>query len=114
MLLDYVILSVLLVAGLVAVLTSWLWVPALVISSPVWVPSLLVLAAFLHITGLKTYVTGGAQAVYNWAFYKSNRPRRYLWNKFYNVLCRMFPEVEWKTMNYGYAALSETGHLTKL
>ena len=33
-----------------------------------------------------------------------------MWNSFYNALCWLFPQAEWKTMNYGYALNTDTGH----
>lgn len=51
---------------------------------------------------------------YDYLLFRSGKPRRYLWNRFYNFLAWMFPQQEWRTMNYGYAVDTETGHTIKL
>jgi SAM-dependent methyltransferase len=51
---------------------------------------------------------------YEWLFYRSQAPRRYLWKKLYNGLAWQFPQANWKCMNYGYAATTESGHIIDL
>jgi len=48
---------------------------------------------------------------YDWCFYRSEGARRFLWQEFYNFICWLYPQVEWKVMNYGYAILNDNGKL---
>jgi hypothetical protein len=50
---------------------------------------------------------------YDWAFYRSENSRRFLWQEFYNFICWLYPQVEWKVMNYGYAVVTNDGKLIK-
>ena len=114
MIVDYVIMLVILGSTLLTLATSIVWLPILLGTATIWIPCVLGLYLFLRFTGLMKLVNSAVKTFYTWVMFKSDKPRRYMWNKFYNVLCRLFPAVEWKTMNYGYAVQSETGHLVKL
>lgn len=114
MIVDYVIIAVVLGGTLITLATSLIWLPILIGTAPIWIPLLIGTYIFLRLTGLMSAVNGLVKTGYTWLMFKSDKPRRYMWNKFYNILCRLFPAVEWKTMNYGYAVQSETGHLVKL
>jgi len=109
--LDYCIAITVLV---IALATSWIWAPFLVLTSPFWVTGLGLLYTLLKVLGLWSHVRKAIGASYEWLMFKSNRPRKYLWLKFYNFLVWMFPQPEWKTMNYGYAVNTEHGHTIKL
>lgn len=99
---------------LVTTFTAPIWFPILVITSPIWLSSLIGIYVFLRIFGLWYWVRRAFNDVYEWLFYRSQAPRRYLWRKFYNGLAWMFPQAEWKCMNYGYAATTESGHIIRL
>jgi ubiquinone/menaquinone biosynthesis C-methylase UbiE len=82
--------------------------PVLLITSPFWVSGLVIIYIILKLFGIPVwkYVI----SVYNWLLFKSDKPRKYAWKTFYNILCWMFPQDEWRTMNYGYAINTEKGH----
>jgi SAM-dependent methyltransferase len=106
--------TVWLLAAGICVCGSFLLVPVLVVTSPLWAPGLLVLYVFLRLVGLWGWVRGRLYAVYEWLLYGSIRPKRYLWLKFYNFLCWLFPQPKWKVMNYGYAIESENGYTIQM
>jgi SAM-dependent methyltransferase len=99
---------------IVSVFTAPVWFPILILTSPIWLSSLLGFYVFLRVTGLWYWVKRALNDVYEWLFYRSQTPRRYLWRKFYNGLAWLFPQAEWKCMNYGYAATTESGHIIRL
>jgi len=39
--------------------------------------------------------------------------RRYLWQGFYDFICWLYPQVQWKVMNYGYAVFNDDGKIIK-
>jgi len=90
--------------------TSWIWVPVVIFTAPLWIGGLLALYILLKALGLWKWVTRMIGDAYDWLMFRSDKPRKYIWQKFYNFLCWMFPQGEWKTMNYGYAVHTETGH----
>lgn len=49
--------------------------------------------------------------LYDWVFYKSETPRRLLWQHLYDSLCWLYPQTRWKVMNYGFALLNDDGKL---
>ncbi|OMJ72880.1 hypothetical protein SteCoe_28572 [Stentor coeruleus] len=89
-------------------------IPILIITSPLWASTLLVIYLLLKALGLSSIVSNKCSQIYDWLFFKSDKPRKFLWRNFYNALCYMFPQEEWKTMNYGYAVSSETGYMIVL
>jgi hypothetical protein len=34
-----------------------------------------------------------------------------MWSFIYNTMCYLYPQTQWKAMNYGYAVLSDNGRL---
>ena len=67
-------------------LTSWLWIPVIIVTSPAWI-----LAMFIVYSGLKFFGFWGRvlwvqYEVYEWIMFRSDKPRRYLWRKFYNFI----------------------------
>jgi len=102
--------SVWLLAAGIVIPSGCVLVPILVATSPLWVPGLVVLYVFLRLVGLWGRVRGLIYACYEWLLYGSRGPKRYLWLKFYNFLCWLFPQPKWKVMNYGYAIESENGY----
>lgn len=51
--------------------------------------------------------------MYDWLFYQSETPRRFLWSFIYNTMCMLYPQTQWKAVNYGYSVLSDQGILIK-
>jgi hypothetical protein len=88
---------------LLALVTSFIWIPIVILTSPVWGITLLAFFLVVRYTRLGGPIKSVIFGIYNWVLYKSERPRSYLWRRFYDFLAWMFPQEEWKTMNYGYA-----------
>ena len=82
--------------------------------SPILVPSLLGFYFICRVLGLWPKVLRLIEKVYDWLLFESDKPRKFAWRTFYNMLCWMFPQDEWKTMNYGYAVSSDSGHTIRL
>lgn len=97
-------------AACICIPTSCLLLPVVVGTAPLWGSGMLVLYVFLRLVGLWGKVRGLIYVLYEWLMYRSRRPKRYLWLKFYNFLCWLFPQPKWKVMNYGYAIDSENGY----
>lgn len=95
---------------IVVLVSTVISIPILFITSPVWVPLVLGLSLIIWLFGWTHKVSNLLAGFYDWLFFKSDKPRKFMWRNFYNVLCWLFPQDEWKTMNYGYAINSESGH----
>eukprot|EP00331_Platyophrya_macrostoma_P030803 CAMPEP_0176456934 /NCGR_PEP_ID=MMETSP0127-20121128/31605_1 /TAXON_ID=938130 /ORGANISM="Platyophrya macrostoma, Strain WH" /LENGTH=343 /DNA_ID=CAMNT_0017847031 /DNA_START=11 /DNA_END=1042 /DNA_ORIENTATION=- len=94
----------------VTLLLSWfIWVPALIVMSP----GLAVIFLLIKYTPLGKWLFNIYASVYDWAFYKSEGARNFLWQEFYDLICWLYPQVRWRLMNYGYAPLTEDGALIK-
>ncbi|CAG9322248.1 unnamed protein product [Blepharisma stoltei] len=91
-------------------LTSWIWLPFLLVTSPVWLSFTLIAYGLLKGLGFWSQFLRLFIDAYIWLLFRSDKPRKYLWKKFYNFLCRMYPQSGWKIINYGYAINTETGH----
>jgi ubiquinone/menaquinone biosynthesis C-methylase UbiE len=52
--------------------------------------------------------------VYEWIMFRSDKPRRYLWRKFYNFIYWIEPSEDLQMINYGYASYSEFGKTLNL
>ena len=101
----------LLISGILLFISVlFLSMPIILISSPIWLPSLILLYFLSKYLGYSTAIYKFFESIYTWLLFKSDKPRKWAWRNFYNILCWMFPQDEWKTMNYGYAVESETGH----
>ena len=96
--------------SLVFLFLAFFFVLALLFTSPVWLPLFLGLLILIKVLGLSSQVSSLFSRFYDWLLFKSDKPRKFVWNSFYNVLCWLFPQAEWKTMNYGYALNTDTGH----
>ena len=100
--------------GLAVILTSWLWIPLIVLTSPVWVLSMLIVYSTLKFFGFWGKVLRVQYEVYEWLMFRSNKPRRYLWRRFYNFINWQFPGDELQNMNLGYASYTESGKTLEL
>ena len=89
-------------------------IPVLMVTAPLWFPVGMSLYFLLKVLGVWRKVQKGKHDVYDWLLYRSNKPRKYLWRKFFNFLVWMFPQPEWKTMNFGYAINAEHGRTIEL
>jgi SAM-dependent methyltransferase len=89
------------------IVTSWIWIPLALIFSP------FIIAAYfiLRKTPLGAIVHDQYLKAYDFLFYGSEGVRRFLWQGFYDFICWLYPQVQWKVMNYGYAPFSEQGKL---
>ncbi|CAG9323369.1 unnamed protein product [Blepharisma stoltei] len=96
-------------AVLIVLFTSPIWVPILLFTTPFILLWAGIIYGILRLLGLWGTVAKQGTRFYDWLFFKSDKPRKFLWQQFYNFLCWMFPQEEWKTMNYGYAINTETG-----
>jgi len=91
------------------IVTSIIWLPILLICLPI-----IVIAALLgRYTSLGKPMYKLYHNIYDWFFYKSERPRKFLWGFIYNMMCYLYPQTQWKAMNYGYAVLNDDGKLLK-
>lgn len=86
----------------------------LLLFSPILVPTLLTFYILCRVTGQWPRVLSFFGRFYDWFLFKSDKPRKFAWRHFYNTLCWMFPQDEWKTMNYGYGVNTESGHTIRL
>lgn len=100
--------------ALAVILTSWLWIPFFVITSPIWILSILCVYLTLKFCGFWGKVLRIQFEIYEWFMFRSNKPRKYLWKKFYNFINWQFPSDEWQNMNLGYASYTESGKTLEL
>ncbi|KAL4475757.1 hypothetical protein ABPG72_011534 [Tetrahymena utriculariae] len=89
------------------IVTSVFWIPLLLVTSPI----LIILGLLVKFTNLGSPFQQAYFKAYDWVFYKSERPRKFMWSLIYNTMCLLYPSTQWKAMNYGYAVLSGNGHL---
>ena len=68
----------------------------------------------LKIFGLWGKFMRVAYDIYEWLMFKSDKPRKYLWQKFFNLICWKFPSPKWRNMNCGYAVDTESGKTIEL
>lgn len=109
---DYnMLISCIVITFILSVLLS---IPIVVFSAPLWLPGSLVLYLFLKVIGVWSKVEKRRWEVYEWLLFRSDKPRKYLWRKFFNFLVWMFPQPDWKSMNYGYALDTEQGRTIDL
>lgn len=90
--------------------TSVVWFPLLLLNSPI----LLGLYFVAKYTKFGEPLKNAYFKAYDWIFYQSEAPRKFMWSVIYNVMCMLHPETKWKSMNYGYAAVTGEGKLVKL
>lgn len=57
------------------------------------------------------YINSAYLMAYDWLVYKSEKPRHFLWQGFYEIMSFVNKDDDWITMNYGYALLSTDGKL---
>eukprot|EP01017_Pseudomicrothorax_dubius_P028574 TRINITY_DN3398_c0_g1_i1.p1 TRINITY_DN3398_c0_g1~~TRINITY_DN3398_c0_g1_i1.p1 ORF type:complete len:348 (+),score=93.28 TRINITY_DN3398_c0_g1_i1:116-1159(+) len=96
---------------IVLLLTAVIWIPLLFFTVPILTPVLVIL---LLIPKTRAILREGYLKAYDWLLYRSEGPRRLLWEALYNLLLFLYPSAQWKTMNYGYAVLNSDGHLVGL
>lgn len=104
------LLIVLIILGssfIVLSLTFLLWSPILFFNLP-WI---IVVSLLIRYTRLGNPAKNAYHAAYDWFFYKSEKPRQFLWQQLYDSLCWLYPQTRWKVMNYGYALLNDDGKL---
>lgn len=90
-----------------ALITMPIWIPILILNSP-WMIALFLLCKY---TRLGVHAEKGYLRVYDWLVYKSETPRRLLWQGFYEFMSWYCQDPDWVTMNYGYALLTDDGKL---
>lgn len=84
-----------------------IWIPLLILNSP-WIVTLVLLCKY---TRVGTHVEKLYLSVYDWLVYKSETPRRLLWQGFYELMSWWNQSHDWVTMNYGYALLTDDGKM---
>jgi len=99
-----------LVTTFILFITLPIWLPVLLILSPVFVVLYLILKYTKAGQPLKNIV----YRWYCWFLYESERPRKYIWQKFYNFMCWAAPNTNWTSMNYGYALITDEGKTIEL
>ena len=95
-------------------LTSWLWIPVILITSPAWLLAMFIVYSCLKFFGFWGRVLWVQYEVYEWIMFRSDKPRRYLWRKFYNFIYWIEPSEELQMINYGYASYTESGKTLNL
>ncbi|CAI2374163.1 unnamed protein product [Moneuplotes crassus] len=100
-------LAVLGMLAFFALITMPFWIPVLLFNSP-FLLVVFLLAKYTRFGGIleKWYLT-----VYDWLVYQSETPRRLLWQGFYEFMSWYNQDTDWVTMNYGYALLTDDGHM---
>lgn len=117
----FVLLMLLVLIGIVLILTIVFWLPIVLVNIPfiiifgILAKYTIVIIISFHSKIIQIKVGKPFKAVYyylyDWVFYKSETPRRLLWQQLYDSLCWLFPQTRWKVMNYGFALLNEDGKL---
>ena len=95
-------------------LTSWLWIPFIIITSPAWLLALFIVYSCLKFFGFWGRVLWVQYEMYEWLMFRSDKPRRYLWKKFYNFVYWLEPSEDLQMINYGYASYTESGQTLNL
>lgn len=88
-------------------LTMPFWIPILLFNSPL----LIVVFLLAKFTRFGDYLEKYYLIVYDWFMYQSETPRKLLWQGFYEFMSWYNQDTDWVTMNYGYALLSDDGHM---
>jgi ubiquinone/menaquinone biosynthesis C-methylase UbiE len=99
---------------MIILLTSWLWVPLIILTSPAWALGLFLVYSCLKFFGFWGRVLWIQYEMYEWLMFRSDKPRRYLWKKFYNFIYWLEPSEDLQMINYGYASYSESGNTLNL
>ena len=84
-----------------------LWIPILIFN----LPAIIVVVLLAKFTRLGGYIEKLYLRVYDWVVYQSETPRRLLWQGFYEFMSWYNQDTDWVTMNYGYALLTDHGHM---
>jgi len=107
---------ILAILGLIALIliillliTSIIWIPAIICVSP----CLGGIYAICKYTRLGGMLSSFYLRIHDYMFFKSENARRFLWTEFYDFVCWLYPQVQWKFMNYGYAVLTKDGRLVQ-
>lgn len=87
--------------GYILLFCSLIFLPILLFNLP--------LIIVLFLLSKYTRFGGHISKFYDWLFYKSDKPRKFLWKMMYNIMCLIFPHAKWTVMNYGYAELTSDG-----
>ena len=117
-----VLLLLLIFIGIVLVLTVVFWLPIVLVNIPfIIIFGILAKYTIVHFFKKKIHSHQNYQVgkpfkavyyyLYDWVFYKSETPRRLLWQQLYDSLCWLYPQTRWKVMNYGFALLNDDGKL---
>ncbi|KRX02809.1 hypothetical protein PPERSA_04012 [Pseudocohnilembus persalinus] len=107
---SQLILLGLIPVALFLIVTSFIWIPILLF---VGIPLSILIYFIANFTPLGKPIVKLYYTVYDWLFYQSEAPRKFLWGQIYNFMCRLYPQSQWKAMNYGYATVNQDGKLIK-
>lgn len=90
--------------ALLFILSSWIWIPLLVLSSPIMAMMFFLLCLWLKVIGRWGRLMRLLYEIYEWIMFRSDKPRKYFWQKYYNFISWGYPYEEWKTMNLGFTS----------
>mmetsp|Transcript_39505 Transcript_39505/g.45366 ORF Transcript_39505/g.45366 Transcript_39505/m.45366 type:complete len:348 (-) Transcript_39505:15-1058(-) len=91
----------------ITIITMPIWIPILLLNSP-WI---ILVGVLVKYTKLGVPVKAVYLKAYDWLVYKSETPRRLLWQGFYEFMSWYCQDPDWVTMNYGYALLTDDGKM---
>jgi len=91
----------------IGLLTMPFWIPILIFNSP----AIIVFILLAKFTRFGCFLEKLYLRVYDWLVYQSEVPRRLLWQGFYEFMSWYNQDPDWVTMNYGYALLTDDGHM---
>ena len=93
--------------GLWTLITLPIWLPILLLNIW-WIVPLVLLIKF---TRAGDYTNEYYLRAYDWLVYRSEKPRRMVWQGFYEFMSWYCQDPDWVTMNYGYALLTDEGKM---
>lgn len=90
------------------------------ITTPIWavflmmsiIPFLITLAIVMY-SKIGGYIINWCRNIIKWVLYDSKKPRRWVWNRYYDFVSWLYPKDAFYIMNSGYALLSDDGLLKK-
>ncbi|KAM3131077.1 hypothetical protein pb186bvf_016775 [Paramecium bursaria] len=104
-----------LLAIVALILLFWSFIGALI--AIIFFPITLPVGLIIYYSPINRYIKNKYHKVYDYIFYQSERPRKFLWQKLYDNLATLYPQdkqecfqiFRWTSMNYGFALLTDKG-----
>ena len=77
-----------------------------------WIPTIILILVLMY-SKIGEHIIKVIKKLAKWLLYDSNKPRRWIWTRFYEVMSWVYPDDSFYIMNSGYALLSSDGLLNK-